>query len=57
MVAVQTGRSASLRLTIEKLTNYEHCELARPIILEAFEGVRWLAGFYRKHESLLQWPL
>ncbi len=57
VVAVQTGKSASLRLTIEKLTDYEHCEPAKPIILEALEGVRWLADFYRKHERLLQWPL
>lgn len=52
LVAVQTGKSASLRLTIEKLTDYEHCELAKPIILEAFEGVRWLADFYPKAQKL-----
>jgi hypothetical protein len=56
VVAVQTGKSASLRLIVEKLTDYEHCDLANPIILEAFEKVRWLADFFRKHESLLQWP-
>lgn len=53
-LAVQTGKSASVRLTINKITEYEHYELARPVVLQAFQEVQWLARFYREHESLLQ---
>ena len=53
VIPVQTGKSASLRLVTAKLTDYEHHELVKPSILEAFEHVRWLAAFYREHERLL----
>lgn len=57
VIATQTGKSASLRLIFKKIEDLEDYEGVKVSILETFEGVRWLTGFYQEHKGLLPWPL
>ncbi len=53
IMAVQTGKSASFRQRVTKVTDFTLCEEAEPAISEALNSVRRLLEFYRTHEGLM----